>query len=127
MIYFSLFVFYFFDFRFDLYSLLSSAYTLFFFCPHLAPFSVFLFRATPAAYGTYQGRGRMGTAAAGLCHSHSNTRSKLHLGLTPQWQCQILNPLSEARDQICILMDTSWVLNLLSHNRNSVGYLLLCI
>ena len=24
-------------------------------------------------------------------------------------QCQILNPLSEARDQFCILMDTSWV------------------
>ena len=24
-------------------------------------------------------------------------------------QCQILNPLSEARVQICILMDTSWI------------------
>ena len=23
-------------------------------------------------------------------------------------QCQILNPLSEARDRSCILMDTSW-------------------
>ena len=31
-------------------------------------------------------------------------------------QHQILNPLSKARDQICILKDTSWVLNLLSHN-----------
>ena len=41
---------------------------------------------------------------------------KLHLSL---WQCQILNPLSEARDQTQILMDTSQVLNLLSHNRNS--------
>ena len=34
-------------------------------------------------------------------------------------QHQILNPLSKARDQICILMDTSWVCNLLSHSRNS--------
>ena len=32
-------------------------------------------------------------------------------------QCQILNLLSEARDWICILMDTSRVLNSLSHNR----------
>ena len=30
-------------------------------------------------------------------------------------QCQILNPLSEARVRICILMDTSRILN---HNRN---------
>ena len=34
-------------------------------------------------------------------------------------QCQILNPLSEVRDRTCILMDASWVSNLLSHNRNS--------
>ena len=26
------------------------------------------------------------------------------------WQCQILNPLSETRDQTGIRMDTSWVL-----------------
>ena len=25
------------------------------------------------------------------------------------WQCQILNPLSEARDQTCILMDASQI------------------
>ena len=34
-------------------------------------------------------------------------------------QCQILNPLSKARNQTHILMDTSQVLNLLIHNRNS--------
>ena len=35
-------------------------------------------------------------------------------------QCQSFNPLSEARDQIRILMDTSWVHNPLSHKRNSL-------
>ena len=36
-------------------------------------------------------------------------------------QRQILNPLNEASNQTCILMDTSQVLNLLSHNENSQG------
>ena len=36
------------------------------------------------------------------------------------WPCQILNPLSETKDRTQILMDTSQVLNLLSHNRNSL-------
>ena len=31
------------------------------------------------------------------------------------WQCQLLNPLSEARDRTHILMDTSQALNLMSH------------
>ena len=31
-------------------------------------------------------------------------------------QLQILNPLNESRDQTHILIDTSWVLNLLSHS-----------
>ena len=35
------------------------------------------------------------------------------------WQCQILNPLSKARDQTHILMDTSQVLDLLSHEGKS--------
>ena len=34
-------------------------------------------------------------------------------------QHRILNPLREARDQTCILMDMSQVLNPLSHNGNS--------
>ena len=46
-------------------------------------------------YGSSQARGRIRAAAAGLHHSSQ--------------QRQILNPLSEARDQICILMDTSWI------------------
>ena len=35
------------------------------------------------------------------------------------WPCWILNPLTEARDQICIFMDTSCILNPLSHNGNT--------
>ena len=34
-------------------------------------------------------------------------------------QCQILNPMSKARNRTHVLRDTSWVLNLLSHNGNS--------
>ena len=36
------------------------------------------FRATPA-YGGSQARGLIGVIATGLCQSHSNTRSDLHL------------------------------------------------
>ena len=43
-----------------------------------------LFRATPAAYGGSQARGRVEAIAAGLCHSHSNSRSELRLRPTPQ-------------------------------------------
>ena len=43
-----------------------------------------LFRAAPEAYGGSQARSRIGAAAAGLPHSHSNVRSKLCLRPTPQ-------------------------------------------
>ena len=46
-----------------------------------------------------------------ICNLHHSSRQ--------HW---ILNPLSEVRDQSHILMDTSWVHNLLSHDRNP-GYL----
>ena len=49
---------------------------------------IFLFMAAHVAYGNSQPSGRMGVAAAGL------------------QQCQIHNPLSEAREGTCILMDT---------------------
>ena len=42
-------------------------------------FLLFFYRATPSAYGSSQARGWIGAAAAGLCHSHNNTRSELHL------------------------------------------------
>ena len=47
-------------------------------------FYFLLFRATPTAYGSSQAKDRIGAAAAGLCHSHSNMRSELCLQPTPQ-------------------------------------------
>ena len=38
----------------------------------------------PAAYGDSQARGPVGATAACLHHSHSNTRTELHLQPTPQ-------------------------------------------
>ena len=56
------------------------------------------------ACGGFQAGGLVGATAAGLHHSHSNTRS------TPMpRQRRILNPLSEARDQTCNLMVPSQI------------------
>ena len=85
-----------------------------------------IWTSAPAAYGRSQARGRIRAAVAyttaattldpshicNLCHS-----------LQQHW---ILNPLSEAWDQICILMKTSRVLNPLSHNGNSLNNVLQC-
>ena len=38
-----------------------------------------LFRASPMAHGGFQARSQIGAVAAGLHHSHSKARSKLHL------------------------------------------------
>ena len=77
-----------------------------------------LFRATPAAYEGSQARGKIGGAATAtattirdpslVCDLHHSSR---------KWQ--ILKPLSKARDQTHILMDTSRVCNPPSHNGNS--------
>ena len=66
-----------------------------------------LFRATPAAYGSSQARGLIGTTAASLHHSHSmwDLSRVCDLHHSSQ-QRQILNPLSKARGQTLILMDT---------------------
>ena len=45
---------------------------------------IYLFRATPAAYGGAQARGRIRAVATGLRQSYSNTGSELHLQPTPQ-------------------------------------------
>ena len=58
-------------------------------------FFLFLFKAMPEAYGGPQASGQMGATAVGLYHSSR--------------QYQILNPLSEARDQTCNLMVTSQI------------------
>ena len=52
---------------------------------YLVSYFVFcLFRAAPTAHGGSQTRGPIGAVAAGLCHSHSNARSKPRLQSTPQ-------------------------------------------
>ena len=61
--------------------------------------------AAPAAHGSSWARGQIETAAASLHDSHRNARS--------------FNPLSKARNQTRILMDSSQVLNTLSYNGNS--------
>ena len=61
-------------------------------------------------YGGSQARGRIGAAAAGLHHSHSNTGSEpICIPHYSSQQHRILNPPSEAKDWTHILMDTSWI------------------
>ena len=58
----------------------------------------------------FQARGQIGATAFGLRHCHSNSGSKPCQRPTPRsWQCWILNPLNEAHDWTCILMDTSQI------------------
>ena len=64
----------------------------------------------PIAYGNSQARGWIRAIAASLHQSHSNGRSKPLLWPTPSsWQCWILNPMGEARDQTPVLVNTSQV------------------
>ena len=63
----------------------------------------------------------LATATAIATWDPSHVCSPQHISL----QHWILYSLSKARVQTRILMDTSWVLNLLSHNENSLFYLFL--
>ena len=73
------------------------------------------------AYGSSRARNRIRAEAAGLHHSHSNTRSELCLQPTTiaHSNTEFFNPLSEARDQTRGLMDTTLIHNLLNHNGNA--------
>ena len=74
------------------------------------------FRAAPAAHGGSQARGPTGAAAASLHHSHARSEPRSVTYNTAAHG----NGVSEARDRTRILMDTSRVLNPLSHNGNSL-------
>ena len=66
-----------------------------------------LFRVSPMAYEISQAQGQIRASAAGLHHSHS--MQDLSCICDPHhslWQHQIPNPLSEARYQTHILIDT---------------------
>ena len=64
-----------------------------------------LFRATPTAHGGSQARGQVGVVAASLRHSHSNADPRCVCNLhCNSRQHQMLNALSEARDQTRNLM-----------------------
>ena len=69
----------------------------------------FFLRASHAAYGSYQARGRIGAVAASQYYSHSNVGYKAWDPYCSSQPCWILNPLSEARDRTCVLLDTSRV------------------
>ena len=51
---------------------------------HHTAFFFFLFRATPATYGSSQARGRIGAASDTYATATGSARSKLHLWPTPQ-------------------------------------------
>ena len=73
-------------------------------------FSSCLFEATPVSFGDSQTRGQIGAElpayATAIAMLDSSRVSYLHHS---SQQCQILSPLSEARDQTQVLMGTSWV------------------
>ena len=64
------------------------------------------------AHGNPQARGSIKAVAAGLYHNHRTVGSELNRVCDlhhSSWQHQILNPLSEARDQTHVFMDISQV------------------
>ena len=84
--------------------------------------------ATPVAYGSLCAGGQIKDVAAGLHHSQSKPDlSHICDPYHSFWQRWILNSLSEVRDRTQVLMNTGQVLNLLSHNKNSMVNFMLCV
>ena len=75
-------------------------------------FSFFLNNCSCNRYGNSWASGQIGAAAAGLRHSHSNTKSLTY------WARPGVEPTSS--QILC------WVLNMLSHNGNSSSIFLIC-
>ena len=65
-----------------------------------------LFKATPMAYGGSQARGQNGTYTTAIATPDLSHDCHLHHS---SGQHRILNPLSEARDRTCLLMDASQI------------------
>ena len=83
-------------------------------------FVFFLFVVALKAYGSSQARGRI-EAAATACATTTAMPDLSHIGHLhcSLQQRQILNPLCEARNRTCILMDTVLASYPLNHNGNS--------
>ena len=81
---------------------------------------------SPVAYGSSQARGRIRAAAEAYATATANQDLSIICDLCCSlWQHRILNPLSKARDQNCILMDTSQIINPLNQTGTpSKGFLM---
>ena len=76
-------------------------YTFFFFC---------FFMAIPREKAGSQARSQMKAVAADLHHTTAKSDlSQVCKQHYSSWQCQILNPLSKAKDWTCVLMDPSQI------------------
>ena len=90
-------------------------------------FLIFTLRAAGAAYGSSQTRSWIGAAAAGLYHSSARSNPHLRPAL------QLVSPVGSLTHWVTagIKPASSWtlcqVLNLLSHNRNSVFFVCLFV
>ena len=79
-------------------------------------FSFFIFRAVPTAYGSSRLAVELELQLLAYVTATATPDPScicdLHCSLG---QCPVINPLNEARDQTCLLMDASWVLNFPSY------------